>query len=171
MVSLSSVRPRSTKSLLIAVTGSIALAAPLLVAGCGEKSEPPTSGPVVTQTTGSTATTTDATTGSTAATDDKEIEATVVSFLTVPNDPKVCHDLITPAFLKRSYGNTAGCVASRKPSAMAKDVAVKPAYPAGVVAARPKGGVFDGQTLKVTTINIDGKWTIDKITSNTPVGP
>ena len=161
-------RLRSTKPLLIAVG---AAAASLLVAGCGEKSEPPTSGPVVTQTTtGTTATTTGGTT-TTAASDDQEIKATVVRFLSVPNDPKVCQELITPAFLKRSYGSKSGCVASRKPSAMAKTVAIKPAYPAGVVVATPKGGVFDGQTLKVTTINIDGQWTIDKITSNAKVGP
>ena len=47
-------------------------------------------------------------------------------------------------------------------------VAVEPAEPGRRPSwwRKPKGGVFDGQTLKVTTINIDGKWTIDKITTS-----
>ena len=122
-------------------------------------------------TTGSTATTTGTTTQP--VNDQKLIAATVTDFLTKPNDPSVCDDLITPAFLKRSYGSKQGCVAARKPSALAKSVTIKPASggSATVVTAKPKGGVFDGQTLKVTVINLDGQWTIDKITSNTPVGP
>ena len=168
--SLSPVRFRSTKPLAIAVLAAVS--ALLLAAGCGEKSEPPTSGPVVTQTT-TGSTTTGPTTGSTTPTDEQKIQATVVKFLTIPNDPRVCRDLITPEFLKRSYGDMAGCIASRKPSAMAKAVTVKP-VPGGaqtVVSAKPKGGVFGGQTLKVTVIFIEGQPMIDKITSNAKVGP
>jgi hypothetical protein len=143
-----------------------------LIAGCGEKSEPPTSGPVVTQTTTGTMTTTTGTTTQPAS-DEKEIRATVTTYLVKPNDPTVCDELITPAFLKRSYGNRAGCVAARKPSALAKSVTIKPLEggTGTMVRAKPKGGVFAGQTLKVTVINIDGKWMIDKISSNAKVGP
>jgi hypothetical protein len=143
-----------------------------LIAGCGEKSEPPTSGPVVTQTTTGTMTTTTGTTTQPAS-DEKEIRATVTTYLVKPNDPTVCDELITPAFLKRSYGNRAGCVAARKPSALAKSVTIKPLEggTGTMVSAKPKGGVFAGQTLKVTVINIDGKWMIDKISSNAKVGP
>jgi hypothetical protein len=142
-----------------------------LIAGCGEKSEPPTSGPVVTQTTTGTMTTTGTTTQP--ASDEKEIRATVTTYLVKPNDPTVCDELITPAFLKRSYGNRAGCVAARKPSALANSVTIKPLEggTGTMVSAKPKGGVFAGQTLKVTVINIDGKWMIDKISSNAKVGP
>ena len=115
------------------------------------------------------------TTGTTTqpASDEKEIRATVTTYLVKPNDPTVCDDLITPAFLKRSYGNRAGCVAARKPSALAKSVTIKPLEEGTgtMVSAKPKGGVFAGQTLKVTVINIDGKWMIDKISSNAKVGP
>jgi hypothetical protein len=143
-----------------------------LIAGCGEKSEPPTSGPVVTQTTTGTMTTTTGTTTQPAS-DEKEIRATVTTYLVKPNDPTVCDELITPAFLKRSYGNKQGCVAARKPSALANSVTIKPLEggTGTMVSAKPKGGVFAGQTLKVTVINIDGKWMIDKISSNAKVGP
>jgi hypothetical protein len=143
-----------------------------LIAGCGEKSEPPTSGPVVTQTTTGTMTTTTGTTTQPAS-DEKEIRATVTTYLVKPNDPTVCDELITPAFLKRAYGNRAGCVAARKPSALANSVTIKPLEggTGTMVSAKPKGGVFAGQTLKVTVINIDGKWMIDKISSNAKVGP
>jgi hypothetical protein len=143
-----------------------------LIAGCGEKSEPPTSGPVVTQTTTGTMTTTTGTTTQPAS-DEKEIRATVTTYLVKPNDPTVCDELITPAFLKRSYGNKQGCVAARKPSALANSVTIKPLEggTGTMVSAKPKGGVFAGQTLKVTVINIDGKWMIDTISSNAKVGP
>ena len=159
--------------MIAAIAVLTALSASLLVAGCGEKSEPPTSGPVVTETTtGSTATTTTGTTTQPVS-DQKQIAATVTDFLTKPDDPSVCEDLITPEFLKRSYGSKQGCVAARKPSALAKSVTIKPAQggTATVVTAKPKGGVFGGQTLKITVINLDGQWTIDKITSNAKVGP
>ncbi len=161
-------RSRSTTGAALAVA-----AAGLLAAGCGEKSEPPTTGPVVTQTTTAMPSTTTGGTTTQPQSDQKLIAATVTAFLTKPNDPKVCDDLITPAFLKRAYGNRKGCIAARKPSALAKSVTITPiAGGTGArVTAKPKGGVLAGQTLKVTLINLDGKWTIDKITSNTPVGP
>jgi hypothetical protein len=166
------VRLRSTKPLVIAAVAAVA--APFLAAGCGEKSEPPTSGPVVTQTTtGGSATATTGGTTTQPANDQKLIAAAVTDYLTKPNDPSVCDELITPAFLKRSYGSRSGCVAARKPSALAKSVTVKPAQggSATVVTAKPKGGVFAGQTLKISVINLDGQWTIDKITSDAKVGP
>jgi len=161
------------RSRTVTAAAAAVIATGLLVAGCGEKSEPPTSGPVVTQTTTSSTTTTTGGTTTQPANDQALIAAAVTDFLTKPNDPSVCDKLITPAFLKRSYGSKQGCVAARKPSALAKSVKITPASggSATIVTAKPKGGVFDGQTLKVTVINLDGQWTIDKITSNAKVGP
>ena len=151
----------------------------LLIAGCGEKSEPPTSGPVVTETTtpqttstGTTSTTTDGTGGQT---DEELIKTTVTGFLVTPNDPTVCDDLITPAFLKASYGGRAGCVAARKPAALADNVVILGSKPgqqgATIVTVKPQGGVFAGQTLKVTVVKSANGWKIDKITSDAKVGP
>jgi len=148
----------------------------LLAAGCGEKDEPPTTGPVVTETTtGSTTspTTTSDTTNGQQATDEELIQATVASFLARADAPGACTKLVTPQFVKRSYGDVNGCEAARKPSAMAKAVAIEPidVDMGTMVTAKPKGGVFDGESLEVTLINLDGQWTIDKISSNAKVGP
>ncbi len=163
---------------LIALALAAALPA-LLAAGCGEKSEPPTTGPVVTQTT--TGPTTTATTstgggnGGAPATDEELIRATITDFLVKPKDPTVCDELITPAFLKRSYGTRAGCVAARKPSALANGVTILARRPgpgrSTIVTVKPRGGVFGGQTLKVTVLKFPRGWKIDRITSNVPVGP
>jgi hypothetical protein len=151
----------------------------LVIAGCGEKSEPPTSGPVVTQTTtgqtGTTGTTSTTPNGNGGKTDEELIKATITGFLVKPNDPTVCDELITPAFLKASYGDRPGCVAARKPSALANGVVILGSKPgqggATVVTVRPQGGVFAGQTLKVTVVKSANGWKIDKITSNAKVGP
>jgi len=159
------------------ITAIVLVAALLaLLAGCGEKDEPPTTGPVVTETTtGPTTspTTTNDTTNGQQATDEELIRATVAAFLVRAEVPGACTKLVTPQFVKRSYGDVNGCEAARKPSAMAKAVAFGP-VDIGMdttVTAKPKGGVFDGERLEVTLINLDGQWTIDKISSNAKVGP
>lgn len=141
------------------------------IAACGEKEEPATTGPVVPDTTTSE-TTTGGTTTTQPGNDQAAITAVVTDFLTKADAPGACTKLVTPAFVKRSYGSEKGCEASRKPSAMAKRVTIKPAGGNGtVVTAKPQGGVFGGETLEVTLINLDGRWTIDRITSNVKVGP
>ena len=149
----------------------VLVVATLLVAGCGEKEEPSTAGPVVTQTTTSGSTTTGGTTTQ-PENDEQAIAGVVTDFLTDAEAPGACTKLVTPQFVKRSYGNVKGCEAARKPSAMAKSVAIQSAGGNGsTVTAKPKGGVFGGEKLEVTLINLDGQWKIDRITSNAKVGP
>ncbi len=167
MASLSGVKP-------LKITIAVAVAALLpIAAGCGEKEEPPTTGPVVTQTT-TGATTSQTTTGG-GQTDEELIRATITDFLTLPNDPSVCDELITEEFLKASYGDRQGCVAARKPGALADQVTILARKPGPgdsmIVTVKPQGGVFDGETLKVTVVKSGQAWQIDKITSNTKVGP
>lgn len=166
---------------LAPIVASTLVAVALTLAGCGEKSEPPTSGPVVTQTTtggggGSPQPTTTSATGGGGqpATDEEKIKTTVMDFLVKPNDPSVCDVLITPRFLKQSYGNRQGCVSARKPSALANGVIVQQGPVKNgsvVVTAQPQGGVFGGETLKVTVVRVGNSWRIDRISSNAPVGP
>jgi hypothetical protein len=171
MTSLSGVIRRTTTALLAA-----GLAVPLL-AGCGEKEEPPTTGPVVAQTTTGSVTTPNGGqnggNGGQPATDEEKIKATVAAYLTRADAPGACTKLVTPQFVKRSYGNVKGCEAARKPSAMAKAVAFEPVDigTSTTVAAMPHGGVFGGEKIEVTLINLDGQWTIDRISSNAKVGP
>jgi len=161
-----------------AITAALAaaLAVPLL-AGCGEKEEPPTTGPVVAQTTTGPATTQTTTNGGNRGpvTDEEQAVATVKLFLTQPHDPSVCDELITPAFLKKAYGNRQGCAAARKPGALADRVTILARRPgprdAIVVTVKPRGGVLAGQTLKVTVVPVGNAWKIDKVTSDVMVGP
>ncbi|MFN8114443.1 MAG: hypothetical protein U0R51_14735 [Solirubrobacterales bacterium] len=161
------------KPLKITIALAVAAIAPI-AAGCGEKEEPPTTGPVVTQTTTGQTSTTQTTTGG-GQTDEELIRATITDFLTVPNDPTVCDELITPAFLKQSYGSRQGCVAARKPKALADQATILARKPgpggSAIVTVKPQGGVFDAQTLKVTVVKNGQAWQIDKITSNAKVGP
>jgi hypothetical protein len=150
-----------------------ALAAATLAA-CGEKDEPATTGPVVPETTTEATTTGGTTTTDQPGNDKLAISGVVTEFLTKANSPDACTKLVTPAFVRRSYGSVKGCKAARKPSAMATNVTIEPAHSGArgtVVKAKPKGGVFGGETLSVTVINLDGQWTIDRITSNVKVGP
>ncbi len=170
MASLSSVSFRSATPLVLMAVAT------LFIAGCGEKSEPPTTGPVVTQTTtgGSTTTATTGGGGGQPVTDEEKIKTTVTDYLVKPNDPTVCDELITPGFLRRSYGDRQGCVAARKASGLANGVIVQqgPVKKGTViVTAQPQGGVFAGETLKVTVVQVGNGWKIDRISSNVPVGP
>jgi len=154
----------------VAALISVLLAGSVLAA-CGEKEEPPTTGPVVPETTTGPATT--GTTTTQQGNDRAAINQVVTAFLTKADAPGACTKLVTPAFVKRSYGSEKGCEAARKPSAMAQSVTIRPSGSAAgtVVTAKPKGGVFGGETLEVTLINLDGQWTIDRMTSNVKVGP
>jgi hypothetical protein len=166
--SLSAVKLRVVATVLAA-----GLALPLL-AGCGEKEEPPTTGPVVAQTTTSTATIPNGGNGGgQPATDEEKIKATVAAYLVRADAPNACTKLVTPQFVKRSYGNVKGCEAARKPAAMARAVLFGPVDigKGTTVTAKPTGGVFGGEKLEVTLINLDGQWTIDKVSSNAKVGP
>ena len=161
------------------ITAIVLVAALLaLLAGCGEKDEPPTTGPVVTETTtGPTTspTTTNDTTNGQQATDEELIRATVTDFLVKPGDPSICDELITAKFLEASYGNRQGCIAARKPGALADQATVLARKPgpgnSTIVTVKPEGGVFAGQTLKVTIVKSGEVWKIDKISGDAKVGP
>ena len=115
--SLSGVKLRSAAAVLAAM-----LALALAAAGCGEKEEPPTTGPVVAQTTTGKGTTQNGGNQGQPATDEEQVKTTVATYLTKAKAPDVCTKLVTPQFVERSYGNVKGCEAARKPSAMAKAV-------------------------------------------------
>jgi hypothetical protein len=133
--------------LLVTTAACAALA--VSASGCGEKQEPATTGPVVTQsTTATTTTTTPTTTGSPSA--------TVTQFLTAADAERVCDELLTPAFVRKEYKGRKGCIAARKPSDLAdrnpKLVVTKRTDSAAIVVAKPRGGRYDGRTLQVTVL-------------------
>lgn len=141
-------------------------------AGCGEKDEPETTGPVVTA-----ETTTQSTMGTTTkeeATPLETPEDSVQAFLRSSDAPLVCDELITEKFLRRSYGDRTGCVAARKPGSLAASAPILDSTAEGLtimVVTRPSGGVYDGERLTFGVIRENGAYKIESVESNVPVGP
>lgn len=138
----------------------------LIVIGCGEKSEPPTTGKVITQ----------STTAQDGAADLAAAQAAADAFLASPNAAAVCDKGITPKLLKRAYGDRKGCLKARKPAALAKDVRITAAKlgPDGTatVVASAAGGVYGkGEKLTMTVVRDGGRWRVDVVKSNAKVGP
>ena len=146
----------------------VVLALGIAVAGCGEKSEPPTTGKVITQRT----TTTDD-----GAADLAAAQAAATAFLASPDAAAVCDEGITSKLLKKAYGDRKGCIKARKPAALAKDVRITAAKlgAAGTatVVATAKGGVYGkGEKLTMTVVHSGNfGWRVDVVKSNAKVGP
>ena len=66
-------------------------------------------------------------------------------------------------------------MAARKPNALADRATILTRKPgpgkSTIVTVKPQGGVFDGETLKVTVVETGKGWQIARITSNAKVGP
>lgn len=150
------------------IAGAAALALCFAVAGCGEKSEPATTGEVITQSTTSTV----PNTGELEA-----AQAAANAFLVSKDAAAVCDDGITPALLKKAYGDRKGCIAARKPAALAEDVAIRSSTLNGpkraTIVANAKGGSYGkGEKVTMAVVSDDtGAWRVDTVKSNAPVGP
>lgn len=151
------------------------------LAGCGEKDEPETTGPVVTAQTSTPATTgttsaneTTTTTTAKAPVGTSPAEA-AMAFLSSPDAEAVCDEVLTPAFLRTAYGDRSGCIAARRPASLAdpnSKLEVGPPSNAGTrVDAEPSGGLYDGEKLKITIVEQGEAYLIDAVESNVPVGP
>ncbi len=137
------------------VTMAACAAVAISAAGCGEKEEPATTGPVVTQST----TTTPIAVARTPST-------TVKQFLTSPDAQMVCSELLTPSFVRKQYKGTKGCIAARKPSDLADRnprLIVKRKGATATVVAKPRGGRYDGKTLQLTVLQQGNAFRIDAL--------
>ena len=86
----------------------------------------------------------------------------------------ICSEGFTAKFLKQAYGGRPGCVASRKPSALARRVDIVSASDRGersTVVVKPTGGVYGGDRLTVALVKQGDRWLIDSLKSDAPVGP
>ena len=141
---------------LIFVAAAFALA--LVVLGCGEKSEPATTGPVV-QT---TSTTIEPGTG------DKDlVEAAATAFLVSPG-PLVCDEGITPKLLNSEYKYRAGCIKARKPDEVATNAAfggINVGNGTATAAAKATGGTYGkGERVTMTLVRSgQGAWLVDTV--------
>jgi hypothetical protein len=113
------------------------------------------------------------------AADPVDDEAEIVSALEAVlagSDPKrACGNSVTERFLRRSYGDAAGCEAAQKAAKPANDAGVTQVviHPESVAQAlaRPQGGIYDGQKLRAELVLDDDAWKLDSLRSNVPVGP
>ena len=163
----------------IAAAAAAALALSIL-AGCGEKDEPATTGPVVTTDTTSTTPAITSTTTPTPVPDEggklgTSAVGAVHAFLSAPDAEAVCDEVLTEEFLRKAYGDRAGCIAARNPASLADPgakVEVGPPSNAGTrVDTEPVGGIYDGQKLQITVIQEGKAFLISEVQSNVPVGP
>jgi hypothetical protein len=112
--------------------------------------------------------------GGSGPSDEERIEAAIVALLTSPEAKEVCDDAVTGEFLRRAYGDRAGCAAALDPAALARKVEVRGLEIKGDSASaviRPEGGVYDGERLDVALVREGDAWKVDRLEADVPVGP
>lgn len=175
-------RLRGRVTTLAAVTAFVGIG----LGGCGGDEDPAqTTAPAET---GASEPTADSTTSSSTdateppgepSADPEDDEAEIVTALEailVGDDPaSACGEAVTERFLRRAYGDAAGCEAALKSAKPATDAGVTQVviHPDSVAQAlaRPQGGIYDGQKLRAELVLHDGAWKLDSLRSNVPVGP
>jgi hypothetical protein len=88
-------------------------------------------------------------------------------------DPMVCF-LYTSRQLRKSYGSAAGCRSAVSSGGRARSVEIVSTHPEGryaLVVAVPQGGPSSGERLTLSLVRQGGRWRLDSIHSNAPVGP
>lgn len=108
-------------------------------------------------------------------TDRATVAATIERVLTSADPQEACGELVTERYLRRSFGDRAGCRAAQSPRAAARsvrvsEVVVTPESTAQAV-VRARGGVYAGERLRAELVLDDGLWRLDGLRSNVPVGP
>jgi hypothetical protein len=179
-------RPRTAAPLHAALAAALLTAA---VAGCGggggEGSATGSTGASVrtatqasTQaTTGTTTTTAGGNGGSGAAAHGQTPQQAVTGVL-ARAEPDNCLARpgtdVTEHYIHVAYGDTAGCIRAQNEGAVAHSLGAyseKITGSTATVEVRPAGGIYDGEKLTVSLVKEDGRWKVDAIKSNAPVGP
>lgn len=108
-------------------------------------------------------------------TDRTAVEATLKRVLTTSDPEEACGEFVTERFVRRAFGDEAGCRAAQSQRAAAdrvsvSEVVVTPESTAQAV-VRTRGGVYDGERLRAELVLDAGLWRLDTLRSNVPVGP
>lgn len=104
-----------------------------------------------------------------------ELIAAAVRGVLVSGDPDLaCARYATGRLLATSFGGRAGCIAATNPRSAARSVRLTSLEVSGRSArliAIPRGGPSSRQRIRVSLILQEGRWRVDVLRSNTPVGP
>ena len=105
----------------------------------------------------------------------KKIKKTIEGVLGGSDPAAICGSLITERYVKQAYGDTKGCIRSQSKKAAATNlniagITISPEAVAQT-SVEVKGGVYDGEQLRVVLVLQDGNWRLDSLRSNVPVGP
>lgn len=109
-----------------------------------------------------------------ALSDEEKIRLVVEAFFTSSEPLEVCEQAVTDRFLRRAYGDLAGCQTAQGQGGAADEVAIENVTVSGDeggAIARPEGGPADGETITVALERDDKAWRISELTSDVPVGP
>jgi hypothetical protein len=181
MLRNSRLRRRARRGSAVAAT-VLAIAA---FGGCGgDAGSDQTTAPAVTGASSSAAQAGEDTSGETAsqdepssdpASDREKITQTIEGVLTGSDPAEICGPLVTERYVEHAYGDSAGCVKSQSKKAAAEklqigDIGISPEAVA-MTTVRATGGVYDGQQLRAVLVLQDGRWRLDSLRSNVPVGP
>jgi len=102
----------------------------------------------------------------------------IEAVLTVSGDPRAaCGELVTERFVRAAYGDRRGCLAARKPAALADSIEVVEIAMlerAGTSTVVPSGGPYDGIEIHVGFTSADGfgaPWQVSLLEADVPAGP
>ena len=106
--------------------------------------------------------------------DEFRIRSTIDGVLTTGDPTLVCERLVTPRYVRDTYGDRTACRQSQTPDSGAKGLRVTDIEVSGDKAtaiAIPKGGPTSGVRLRVALVRAGDEWKVDSLRSNAPVGP
>lgn len=109
------------------------------------------------------------------ASDREAVAATLEGVLTGTEPRQVCDELVTERYVSRSFGDPAGCRAAQADQQAARrvDVTRVDVLPDSLAQAQvvPRGGIYDGETLRAELVLDHDGWKLDSLRSDVPVGP
>jgi hypothetical protein len=164
---------------LLATAGLSLIA--LAFGGCGDSNDPTTGAGLPTEST--TASPGEGATGgvgsaggaaTSGAEDGQQIRASIEGLVVDPDNQLVCAEVIGRRLLEAAYGDLQGCLKGRRPATLADSVKVSGLRIDGDKAtaeAVPSGGLYDGETLEIEAVREGGRWRIDQLVADIPVGP
>lgn len=106
--------------------------------------------------------------------DEDLIRGTVTAVLSDPDSGTICTEMVSERLLTASYGNLQGCLDGRPQESLAADSKVSDVVVEGSSAtavAEADGGVYDETEIEIELVRLGGRWQVDSMRADVPVGP